>query len=52
MINLQPARLKIRCIRYNVYLENQNPKNSSGISEKYENLGFRLKTSGIDFEHV
>ena len=37
MINLQPARLKIRCIRYNVYLENQNPKNSSG---QHKNLRY------------
>ena len=39
--------------------ENQSPKNSSGqrknlryFRKKKENLGFRLKTSGIDFEPV
>jgi len=41
-----------------MYMENQNSKNSSGQHKnlryfgKKENIGFRLKTSGIDFEPV
>jgi hypothetical protein len=41
-----------------IYMENQNSKNSSGQHQNFryfgkkENIGFRLKTSGIDFEPI